>query len=611
MTLHDAELALTATHHVLRCHDKRPAVNGEADQLAIHSDAGYVLINCQAGVDFYALAAACPDVMDLTRVKTPAGFHLYYQGEAQAPQVLATNRDGSPRITVTEYAVTYPTPGYALESGLLTQIPAKPLEFWRKFKAIAAFQTVKPERIVPIPGPVGDAPAVEPPPLDAQPPDDIVGALGMMTMTERNAAAGFEMVYSEQFRYCKAWKTWLDWDCSRWVPEGTDKPFDAMVRMVHSLNREMNKSVAKSSFSAGAEKIARASRKFATKPEDWDRDTWLLNTPAGTIDLKSGDLRPHRKDDLISKVTAVAPSELPRPVFDRFLKDITLEDPLEAGYLQRSLGACLSGAQSEPFILFWFGNGAAGKNTLWDLVRWLMGGYAKTVPIDTLLSRRDDRGFETLAANLLSLRLAISSEVPEGAFFDEQKLKSLSGDATIPGRFLYGSHFDFPKTHKHLIVGNDAPQLRVVDNALKRRLHVVPFRANFEGTPDLEMPAKLRAEGPQILQWLIEGHALWLEDGMLRKPSCVQEATDKYFTSQSTPAMWIEECCNEDSDARATAKGLYLSYKTWKESRGEGAISQTRLGEYLSKRYDKIKSNGQIQYQGLELKPSSVLDFQA
>ena len=611
MTLHDAELALTGSHHILRCHDKRPAVNGEADQLAIHSDAGYVLINCQAGVDFYALAAACPDVMELTRVKTPSGFHLYYQGEAQPPQVLATNRDGSPRITVTEYAVTYPTPGYALERGLLTQIVSKPLAFWRQFKAVAERQTVKPERIVPIPGPVGDAPAVEPPPLDAQPPDDIVGALGMMTMTERNAAAGFEMVYSEQFRYCKAWKTWLDWDCSRWVPEGTDKPFDAMVRMVHSLNREMNKSVAKSSFSAGAEKIARASRKFATKPEDWDRDTWLLNTPAGTIDLKSGDLRPHRKDDLISKVTAVAPSELPRPVFDRFLKDITLEDPLEAGYLQRSLGACLSGAQSEPFILFWFGNGAAGKNTLWDLVRWLMGGYAKTVPIDTLLSRRDDRGFETLAANLLSLRLAISSEVPEGAFFDEQKLKSLSGDATIPGRFLYGSHFDFPKTHKHLIVGNDAPQLRVVDNALKRRLHVVPFRANFEGTPDLEMPAKLRAEGPQILQWLIEGHALWLEDGMLRKPSCVQEATDKYFTSQSTPAMWIEECCNEDSDARATAKGLYLSYKTWKESRGEGAISQTRLGEYLSKRYDKIKSNGQIQYQGLELKPSSVLDFQA
>ena len=618
MTLHDAEIALRAAgHEVLRCHDKVPA-NGNADQLAISSKPGYVLINCQAGVDLYALMGLVPEIAELTRVKTPNGFQLYYAGEVQPPQVLATNKNGTPRITVCEYAVTFPTEGYTLEHGLLTRIPLKDDSFWRRLKVACSFQTVKPESITPIPSPL---PAVVPD-LEAEAPlvhrltpvnDETVELIYQtMNPTEDNVALVFQDRFKDELRYCQQWGRWLRWNESKWEADHTLLAFHYCREIARKVNQTKGASApSKASFARGVEAFVRSSRVFATESSHWDQNYWLLNVPAGTVDLLTGELRPHVKSDHITKCAAVSPSDATRPVFDRFMRDITLEDGDLIEYLQRALGACLSGAVQDNFLLFWYGDqGQNGKNTLSELLAFIIGDYADFIPTETLMATKHAQHL-TFLASLRGLRVAVCSEVSEGSYWNEQRIKSLTGDAKISANYMRQDPFSFDRTHKHIVLGNHRPMLRIVDPAIKSRLHIVPFRAHFdEDTKDPEMGMKLRTEAPAILQWLIDGHSRWLEDGrILKKCSAVQAETESYFAAQSTNEMWVEECCREGDGAEGQAKELYMSFKNWKEARGEGVPSQTRWSEWASNRYTKRKSHGVMVYSGIELKPQSVLDF--
>lgn len=430
----------------------------------------------------------------------------------------------------------------------------------------------------------------------------IPAAYGMMALTERNMATAFEQLYGQQFRYCKAWGRWMHWTERQWAIESTDLPFDAMVRLIHSFNPEMRAQPAKASFAGGAEKIAKASRGFATEPKEWDRNPSLLNEPSGTIDLEAGDIHPHVKTDYITKCTQVSQNDGPHPIFDLFLQDITLNDEALVNYHQRALGACLSGAIQDNFLLFWYGTGQNGKNTFGDLVAWILGDYAKVIPSETLMVDRSGSRHPTDLANLRGIRLAVSSEVEEGSYFNEQRIKSLTGDAMIAARFMRQDFFEFPRTHKHLIYGNHRPQLRVVDPALKSRLHIVPFKAHFPlEVRDPLMAHKLRGEAPEILSWLIAGHSQWLEDGYLKKCSAVQQETDSYFEAQSTPELWITDCCRLDVRASARASELYKSYSDFKESRGERPMSQTRWGEWMVSRYNRNRQSSGYVYDGLEL----------
>jgi putative DNA primase/helicase len=424
--------------------------------------------------------------------------------------------------------------------------------------------------------------------------------------TEDNVARAFESQYANQLRYCNAWGQWYIWDKCRWAPERTLLAFHYARILSRDANTSGSKTPAKASFARGVESLARSSRTFSTVPEQWDQDSMLFNCPANTQDLRTGELRRHRKGDHITKCARVAPEPGPHPVFDRFLKDITLEDDDLADYHKRSLGACLSGAIKDNFLLFWYGTGQNGKNTLGDLIEWILGDYAKVIPAETLMADKHGSRHPTDLANLRGVRLAISSEVEEGSYFNEQRLKSLTGDATISARFMRQDFFEFPRTHKHLVYGNHRPLLRVVDPALRARLHIVPFKAHFPpDARDPDMARKLRAEAPQILAWLIEGHQEWLEEGRLTPCSAVQAETESYFESQSTPDMWVAECCDVGDGRYAAASDLYKSYKAWKESRGEGAVSQTRWGEWMSVRYRRNRRSGGIWYEGLDLTASA------
>jgi putative DNA primase/helicase len=261
--------------------------------------------------------------------------------------------------------------------------------------------------------------------------------------------------------------------------------------------------------------------------------------------------------------------------------------------------------------LFWYGTGQNGKNTFGDLITWILGDYAKVIPTDTLISTKSIQHPTTLA-NLRGVRLAVCSEVSEGSYWDEARLKSLTGDTEIAARFMRQDFFEFQRTHKHLVYGNHRPLLRIVDPGIQSRLHIIPFKAHFPpDARDPDMRKKLETEAPQILSWLIAGHEQWLEDGYLKKCTAVQAETDSYFESQSTNDTWLKECCLEEHDTRGTANELYASYKKWKQERGEGALSQTRWGEWMAQRFIRGRNSYGILYDGVRLKPESALSFQA
>ncbi|MCZ7565161.1 MAG: phage/plasmid primase, P4 family [Burkholderiales bacterium] len=273
------------------------------------------------------------------------------------------------------------------------------------------------------------------------------------------------------------------------------------------------------------------------------------------------------------------------------------------------MGSCLSGAPSDHWLMFWYGQGRNGKNTMGELVMEILADYARKVPAQTLMHDARGERHPTEIANLVGLRLAFSSEVSDRDCWHESRIKELTGDAMLSARFMRGDFFEFPRTHKHIVYGNYRPMLRVVDSAIVERLHLVPFSATFTadlGNRDPDMPAKLWSEAGAVLSWLLEGHAKWREDGTLRPCAAVAEATRDYFDAQGGLDAWVSDRCDVVArDERPTmlldpAQKLYRDYSEWKESRGELPMSKTRWGEQMQRRFPKVSANG-VRYRGLKL----------
>ena len=322
---------------------------------------------------------------------------------------------------------------------------------------------------------------------------------------------------------------------------------------------------------------------------------------------------------MITKCTIAAPDAAgDGSVFRKFMMEITGGDRELVEFLQVSLGACLSGALEDHWMMFWIGEGRNGKNALGDLVEELMGDYALKIPASTLMAKAFE-GHSAEVAQLQGARIAMSSEINDGDFWHESRIKELSGDATIRARFMRENFFTFRRTHKHLVYGNHRPQLRSVGDALKSRIKIVPFKVQFTGDrEDKSLPGRLRRELGFVLQWLIDGHSKWMAAGK-KLPACaaVEAESADYFASQSTPEMWVAERCEilpgDDRTARQLpgSTELYRDYSEWKKARGEQPVSQTRWAQGVMKRFDRLSSTWGLRYKGLRLLPLAVPGFSA
>jgi putative DNA primase/helicase len=408
--------------------------------------------------------------------------------------------------------------------------------------------------------------------------------------------------------YDRTRSLWLEYDGARWKADRLGRAHNLIRDIARELNYDGKASMGAASFCDGVDRLLQSAPEFARTTDQFDRDNYLLNTPVGTFDLRTCEMRPHNPADMLTLRSGVAPDPRGGEAFLKFINEITAGDFQLQVFHQVSLGACLSGAVEGHWMLFWIGAGRNGKNTLGDLVQDAMGDYARKIPSSTLMAKSYE-SHPTEIANLQGLRLANSSEINDGDFWDEARINEITGDSTLSARFMRGDFFTFPRTHKHLIYGNYRPQLRSVNDGIRSRIKIVPFRASFKGREDTDLPRRLREHLGYVLAWLIEGHRKWLAAGKgLFMCPAVEAESDSYFANQSTPLLWLAERTERLAiDERPAmhlprVTDLYRDYQQWKEARGERAVSQSRWKEAMQG-FEQVRTNRGMHYRGLRLLP--------
>lgn len=312
--------------------------------------------------------------------------------------------------------------------------------------------------------------------------------------------------------------------------------------------------------------------RVAVGPSDFDGDPWLLNTPAGVVDLRTGELHEPGHGGLHSRATGVAPAPGPTPLWRRFLADLTGADAEFIRYLQKTAGLCLTGDVSEKTLWFvWGSDSDTGKSTFIRALAGILGTYADSVDVGAFINsgNRSDTNNHALAS-LDGVRLVTATEPSAGEAWDDRRIKAITGGDEIAARYLYGQWFTYQPQFKIMIVGNHEPELKVVDDAMLRRLHIVPFNRKVPRERQIENLSDrlVQEEGPQILHWLIQGCLAWQDEG-LGFPTQVAEKTEAYRAAEDTLAQWVRECCELAPEYEASRRDLFTSWDQWCRSRGE------------------------------------------
>lgn len=429
-------------------------------------------------------------------------------------------------------------------------------------------------------------------------------------VTEDGAALAFTERYRNMLRFDHDIGEWFVWIGTHWKCERTGLAFS----WARELAREMAKAEpnkvrlisSKTSFAGGVERFARTDRAFAVTSEIWDQNIYLLGTPGGTVDLRTGLLREAKPEDYITKLTAIAPAETADcPRWLQFLREATNDDRDLIAFLQQFAGYILTGDIKEHSLLFVHGDGGNGKGVFLNTLRGILADYAKAAAMETFVASGSDK-HPTDLAMLRGARLVTASETEEGRAWAESRIKQLTGGDKISARFMRQDFFEYTPQFKLLLIGNHKPTLRNVDDAARRRFNIVPFIRKPQA-PDRDLEAKLSAEWPGILRWMIEGCLIWQHTGLVR-PKVVFDATEEYFGEQDSIRQWIEERCDTGKGTLSdTSSNLFRSWAAWATANGEKAgTNKWFSGALESQGFKKLRSKKGRRFIGIEAKPDAV-----
>jgi putative DNA primase/helicase len=380
-------------------------------------------------------------------------------------------------------------------------------------------------------------------------------------------------------RYVAAWGKWFEWQGGCWREEKTLRTFDLIRETCRAQGIER---AGMAKMVGAVHALARADRRLAATADQWDADPWLLNTPDGVVDLRTGKTRPHRPEDSMTKLTAVGPRG-DCPLFLKFLEKIMRGDAEVIAYLRRVFGYCLTGDTSEQAIFFNHGVGQNGKTVLMSAVSGILGDYSLVAQIETFTESRTDR-HPTELAHMRGARLVTATETDGGRYWAESRLKELTGGERIAARFMRKDFFEYLPVFKPVISGNHKPRLRSVGVAMRRRLNMILFGVIIpKDERDPHFSAKLRDEWPGILQWMIDGCLDWQERGGLAPPEAVTAATDGYFAGEDNCANWIADCCDVIPGFVTPSTVLFASWKAWAEKAGQTVGNSSQFREEVER----------------------------
>ena len=416
---------------------------------------------------------------------------------------------------------------------------------------------------------------------------------------------------------------WCCWDGGRWAKDEGEVAVNALAKetarsLVEGLKNVSDEAAkpilanARHCLTAAGRNamIALSSREpdVVVMAADFDVDPWLLGVANGTIDLRTGVLRPPSRRDLMFMRAPVAyDREATAPLWQRVL-DRVLPDPEVQAFVQRFIGYALTGVIREHIIVFLHGSGRNGKSTLIEVLKAVLGDYVVHANPKLLLVRKfDENPVERMT--LRGKRLAVCAETGAGRKLAEETVKALTGGDTINARALYKDEVNFAPTHKLMVATNYLPQISGTDEGIWSRIVIVPFNVQIpEGERDTELLEKLRREAAGILAWAVDGCLAWQERG-LAPPDRVRQRTAAHRSDSDPVAAFLDECCSFAPDGRVNANDLRERYERWCADSDETPLTQRELGLHLRQRSCSTeKANGKNRWTGIALRtPDSSL----
>lgn len=480
----------------------------------------------------------------------------------------------------------------------------------------------------------GEGPAEAPqPPRTPRGPRGLIGGTEAATITverpedldepmpakysEDQAALKFTARYSDQFRYVAAWGKWLEWDGAKWSADVILKVFDLVRKVCREMADEAGRDqmltdhqkmkiasvYGTSKVVAAVEKLAKSDPRHASRPADWDKDLWLVNTPGGVVNLRNGEIRPARQSDHMTKTTSVAPSEEAHcPNWHKFLDSVTGGDHELKHFLQRVAGYSLTGSIKEHALFFLYGTGRNGKGTFIGALQGILADYSVVASMNVFIEQKFAQHTTDVAA-LMGARLVTAQETDEGRRWAESRIKEMTGGDLITARYMRQDNFTFKPQFKLIIAGNHKPGLRNVDEAIKARMNLIPFTVTIPPEQrDKDLPEKLAQEAAGIFRWMIDGCLDWQERG-LAQPECVLSATDQYLADQDVMLDWIDSECEQNPNYREKSTDLYASYKKFTERASDYVLPVRAWKAKLeSRNFGSVKSHGIHMILGVRLK---------
>ncbi len=422
--------------------------------------------------------------------------------------------------------------------------------------------------------------------------------------------------YGEDLRYCELWGKWLVWDGFRWQIDVTGRIMARAKATIRTLyaeaaaledddRRKALAGHARKSESRGALQamITLAEDEVPIKSEELDADPWLLNVQNGTLDLQSGELQDHRRQDRLTKLAPIIfDLEAECPTWLAFLERI-LPSPELRTFLQRLVGYSLTGRTTERLVVILYGSGANGKSTFLSIIRALLGDYGCSTPAETLLAKREN-AIPNDVARLKGARFVTAVETEEGKRLAESFIKQAAGGADLlSARFMRGEWFDFRPEFKLWLATNHKPEVRGTDRAIWDRIRLIPFDVRIaEAERDQGLMDRLLTELPGILNWAMDGALDWQKNG-LQTPSEVTDATSGYRDEMDVLAGFIEDRCRIDPAVKVARGVIYYAYVTWCKENGEKVVTQREFASYMRERgFTDTRSNSTRFWMGLEVK---------
>jgi len=421
---------------------------------------------------------------------------------------------------------------------------------------------------------------------------------GRVPVTETSNAERLCTQHRDDLRYCSDRKVWSAWNGRFWAVNDEGAVMRRMQEVTRTIyfdagkeaDEHMRKALAawaKQSDSRRTQENSVAIARYFEGIEVrefsglFDHHPFLLNVANGTIDLKTGQLHPHRREDYLTKIVDIPyDPDATCPQFSKFLNETFAGRPSLIGYASRFVGCFLTGITAEQCWWLFYGPTASGKSTFVSILHGLLGPYALALPENFFLVTKNTTDFAT--ANLAGVRFASCVETNEGRRLDVAKLKALTGEDMISAALKYQNYFQFRPQCKLVLATNHAPHVPAADSALWRRLKVVPFDVMVPEEKRIPELAKklLKKEGPGILRWAVLGCQSWLAN-RLDEPAEVKAAVNEYRDAEDIVRNFLEECCLREASAQVVRKELFAEYLRWGRENGMHPMSSKKFAGEL------------------------------